>query len=735
MKSLIRKLLIKVVLAFLVLAIPLGIKVRDFPRRMRRALGFYGPAEGHWRALGYPPMAGGANIVGQRSPLYWKKVAGGHAVILDTSKFTGNIFYVDSAVGVDSAGYGSTPDAPLATIDYAIGLCTANQGDVILVLPGHAETLATAGAIAADVAGVTIIGLGVGAAKPTLTFSATAASVLITAANVKMGGFRITPSVDSVTNPFHVQAAGCELDFEVLETDDAVEFVRAVLTTAAADRLTVNIRYMGRSGGDACVNAVRLVGCDGGRIQVDFYGKASTAVVQFITTACTDIIVTGYMYVSGTTDGSKLVVATIGGSTWWADIFDGAAGAPFSGGSGSDLAKDDLSAVTDALYGANGIGTFPSAAAPANSVSLAEVIRDIWAALQGTAAGENGIQAWPASAAPANNVSLAEVMRIIFDSLVGTAGVATFPAGAAAADTISIAEVLRYAQENIITGTGTVLPANQSLYDLLAGANGIVAWAAAAAPANGVSISEAIRYIVEILWGVLVNTGGTATMGGILGDVANVSVASRLITLRDALFDTTGIAAFPAAAVPGNGVSIAEVLRDVWDALRNGTGGSEPGANKSIVDAIGFDGVAAVAASAGMVRTMAGVLFVVKKTLTSSDVVQAGVDVTGASSVGDLLVEDYTVQADATGLATGTLFTLETNNVKGSAVFHSNALAGHGANTLMDKKSATLGKSVVLESGKKVIAKCTVADCTGAGTVDVYLLCRRLADNATLAAA
>jgi hypothetical protein len=56
--------------------------------------------------------------------------------------------------------------------------------------------------------------------------------------------------------------------------------------------------------------------------------------------------------------------------------------------------------------------------------------------------------------------------------------------------------------------------------------------------------------------------------------------------LQAALSGTVGLAAFPAAAAPANDVSVAEVLRDIWDSLRNGTGGSEPGANRSIVDEI-----------------------------------------------------------------------------------------------------------------------------------------------------
>lgn len=52
----------------------------------------------------------------------------------------------------------------------------------------------------------------------------------------------------------------------------------------------------------------------------------------------------------------------------------------------------------------------------------------------------------------------------------------------------------------------------------------------------------------------------------------------------DALYGAAGIATFPAGAAPANGVSLAEAVRDIWDALRNGTGGSEPGTNKSLLD-------------------------------------------------------------------------------------------------------------------------------------------------------
>lgn len=94
-----------------------------------------------------------------------------------------------------------------ATIDAAIGLCTANSGDTIYVLPGHTEAV-TSSSITLDVAGVTIIGLGSGSLKPTLTFAATDSAVNVTAANGKFKNIRVQAAVGDVVTAFlHATAA------------------------------------------------------------------------------------------------------------------------------------------------------------------------------------------------------------------------------------------------------------------------------------------------------------------------------------------------------------------------------------------------------------------------------------------------------------------------------------------------------------------------------------------------
>lgn len=276
-------------------------------------------------------------------------------------------FYVSSTTGSD--GFPGTWDEPFATLDYAIGRCTANKGDTIVIKQGHAETLIAAGGVTADVAGVNIVGLGVGADRPEFTFgTSTGASFLISAANISVSNIVGIAGIDGLTNPFHVQAANCSLDIEWQDGSSTVEAARAVLTTAAADKLAVNLKYIGFPAGNATVNAIRLVGSNDVRINIDAYGVFSTAVVEFLTTACTNVNVQGYMYNSGTTNFSKSVVDTVTGSTWFAAFYDGAAASFASGGSGGAIAADDVAVVAAGVVTIAANQAVPSADSTANTL-------------------------------------------------------------------------------------------------------------------------------------------------------------------------------------------------------------------------------------------------------------------------------------------------------------------------------------------------------------------------------
>lgn len=151
---------------------------------------------------------------------------------------TGSYFFVDSNTG-SNGNPGTDPSRPLATIDYAVGLCTANKGDVIVVMPGHSESIASATSLVLDVAGINIVGLGRGSLRPTLTFDATASRIPISAANVYVSGLIFMASIASIVSG--VTITGNDVTLENCEFNlDAtgIEFLQ-MLDIDAADGVTI----------------------------------------------------------------------------------------------------------------------------------------------------------------------------------------------------------------------------------------------------------------------------------------------------------------------------------------------------------------------------------------------------------------------------------------------------------------------------------------------------------------
>lgn len=157
---------------------------------------------------------------------------------------TGTVRYVSSTTSGASDNYpGTDITKPLATVDAAIGKCTANVGDVVVLMPGHAETV-TATNIALDVAGVTIVGLGNGLNRPTFTYGAAAATITVSAANCKWSGCHFIGNFDNVAAAFTIGAAKDFVlkDNTFRDNSSSLHFLSIVVTGAtnnAADGLTV----------------------------------------------------------------------------------------------------------------------------------------------------------------------------------------------------------------------------------------------------------------------------------------------------------------------------------------------------------------------------------------------------------------------------------------------------------------------------------------------------------------
>lgn len=167
----------------------------------------------------------------------------------------GKVFWVSNntvlAEGARSGSNGNdgTFRSPFSTINYAITQCTAGRGDIIMVMPGHAETLTAAAAVLLDKDGVCIYGLGSGANRPTLTYTtANTASVSWT------GDYCTVKNIRFVGNFLSIAAAVLNSggaywtieDCMFRDTDATHGFLSCVTTTVSTN-----------SDGGAFINNVR----------------------------------------------------------------------------------------------------------------------------------------------------------------------------------------------------------------------------------------------------------------------------------------------------------------------------------------------------------------------------------------------------------------------------------------------------------------------------------------------
>lgn len=179
-----------------------------------------------------------------------------------------------------------------ATINAAIGACVANRGDIIYVMPGHTETIGSATALVCNVAGVTIRGIGDGAARPVLTLATSVnATIPVSAANVTIDNMIIDMTgINSIVAGITPTAANFTLSNSFIITGGATNVaVLGMLTTAAASRLKlINNEFIGQTVAGTAA-AVRIVGGNEHVIKGNrFYGAYTTTLgaVDNATTAC-----------------------------------------------------------------------------------------------------------------------------------------------------------------------------------------------------------------------------------------------------------------------------------------------------------------------------------------------------------------------------------------------------------------------------------------------------------------
>lgn len=205
----------------------------------------------------------------------------------------GKTYYVSSAI---AGSDGTSPDTAVATIVAATAKCVANQGDTVVVLPYHTENIAAATALSA-IAGIRIIGVGEGEARPKVTFTtANTATYSLAVANVTIeniifiANFLSIAAAITLSTAVGTRVVRCEFR----ETSNVLNFLNIVKSTGAANTVDglqlLNNEWNGL--GTTSVNSFLLTANDIDRLKLigNYVKLARTATAAILATVSAGVL-------------------------------------------------------------------------------------------------------------------------------------------------------------------------------------------------------------------------------------------------------------------------------------------------------------------------------------------------------------------------------------------------------------------------------------------------------------
>jgi len=195
------------------------------------------------------------------------------------NSYPGNVYWVDGTNG--AVANPGTYSQPVSTLSAAMGKCVANQGDIILVKPGHTEAVSAATTLF-NTAGVAIVGLGFGSNRPTLTLdTAATANLPLTAANIAVKNVLFKIAFADVTSVFTATGTSTPTDFclDTCEFRDgsaslnALTVVTGNATAHSMDGLTVVNCKFSSLGTTAATTAIKILSTTDRVDLLDNYGN------------------------------------------------------------------------------------------------------------------------------------------------------------------------------------------------------------------------------------------------------------------------------------------------------------------------------------------------------------------------------------------------------------------------------------------------------------------------------
>lgn len=223
---------------------------------------------------------------------------------------SGRIFWVSNAtvLGSEQRGVGANQGVgsyikPYNTIDYAIGRCLANRGDIIMVMENHVEAVSAAAGIDLDVDGVSIVGLGQGDTQAKITFTNTASTLEVNCDNWTISNMWLEATVTGVLQGVDVldgsddgRIEGCRFSAETLGTDEFQDAL--VIVTSDRVQIIGNTFDMDVAGADSAIHYEGV--CLGGTVSGNYVtGDYAVACIESITVAQEQLVITDNTLVNG----------------------------------------------------------------------------------------------------------------------------------------------------------------------------------------------------------------------------------------------------------------------------------------------------------------------------------------------------------------------------------------------------------------------------------------------------
>src|SRR5678815_2425394 len=207
----------------------------------------------------------------------------------------GNVVAYLRSSGPQSNDNAYIKDNLLTTLSACLSKCRSGAGDIIVVLPGHSESVTGATMLDNLVAGTRIVGIGYGSAMPTFTFAATGAQWKLNKADVLVSGLRLDlGGANGVTKAVIVTGAtnviaNCDI---VMATSSSLDAVIGIEVGTGAARFRLMRNYLRSVSNVVVTDGVKIVAAlDGIEIGNNRMFFAATEVngLVHITAAVTNI--------------------------------------------------------------------------------------------------------------------------------------------------------------------------------------------------------------------------------------------------------------------------------------------------------------------------------------------------------------------------------------------------------------------------------------------------------------